>query len=59
MRMIFKVCAGEKGYDGGGCSRDSWWCQEVSEKQIWSTLVEAREAMIRRRKGGGIMKWEP
>ena len=36
---IFKVCAGEKGYERGGRSREAWWRQKVTEKKIRATLV--------------------
>ena len=29
---IFEVCAGEKGYDGGGRNREVWRYQEAAEK---------------------------
>ena len=28
LRPIFEVCAGEKGYEGGGSNRDACWQQE-------------------------------
>ena len=30
LRKIFEVCAGEKGYEGGGRRRDDWWRQEAT-----------------------------
>ena len=39
---------------------DEWGSKEAVEKQIRSTLAEAREARSRSQQGGGgIMQWEP
>ena len=32
LRPLFEVCAREKGYKGGGYSREDWWHQEAKEK---------------------------
>ena len=40
LRPIFDVCAGEKGYEGGGSRRDAWWRQEAAEMQLRETLTE-------------------
>ena len=52
LQLIFEVCAGEKGYNGGGRRRGAYWCQEATEKQLFSTLVGvSQEARSRRRQG--------
>ena len=28
LQTIFDMCAGDKGYEGGGLRRDVWWLQE-------------------------------
>ena len=40
LRLIFEVCAGETGYEGGGNRRETWRRQGVTDKQIWATLEE-------------------
>ena len=39
LRPIFEVCSGGKGYEGVGNSREAWWCQEATEKQLWETFA--------------------
>ena len=38
LRSLFKMCAREKGYEGGGRRRGAWWRQEAAEKQLRATL---------------------
>ena len=38
LRPISEVCAGEKGYKGGGCRREAWWHQEATETQLRANL---------------------
>ena len=38
LQPILEVCAGEKGCEGGGLSREAWWLQEATEKQLQATL---------------------
>ena len=53
MHHILKVCAREKGYEGGRLRRDAWWRQEVAETQLIKTLAEiyqeARRMQSRKR----------
>ena len=35
---IFKVCAKETGYEGGGRSYKQWWRQTAAERQLKTTL---------------------
>ena len=44
------VCRIE-GKRGGGCMRITWWSQEASETQLWSTLDEISWKSNRRRWG--------
>ena len=56
LRPIFEVCAGEKVYEGGGRSREAWWRQEATDKQLWATLVGvSRESKRRRLLGESAM----
>ena len=48
---IFEVCAGEKWYERGGCRKDAWWHQEVSDKHLKTTLNEILWEVRRRRRG--------
>ena len=49
---IFKVCTWEKGYKGGGHTREAWWRQEATEKQLWATLAGvSRESKRKMRQG--------
>ena len=52
IRPLFEVGAREKGYEGEGRRRKGWWRQEATEKQLWDTLVDSREAKRRRRSSG-------
>ena len=52
LQPIFKVCAGEKGYKGGGPRRESWWHQESTEKKFWSTLAGVPQEDKNRRRLG-------
>ena len=59
MRPIFDVCTGDKGYEGGGRSREAWWRQDVVEKKLLETLVgispqEKRRRLQRER----VTQWE-
>ena len=48
LRPIFEVHAREKGYEGGRCRRDVWWCKEAVETQIRITLDKiSRESRSR------------
>ena len=38
LQTIFEICAGEKGYEGGGLGRDTWWRKEATETQLRLTL---------------------
>ena len=49
---LFEVCTRETGYEGGERRRKVWWIQEATEKQLWATLEDSREAKRRRRSGG-------
>ena len=40
LRPIFDACAGEKGYEGGGHRRDTWWQHDTAEMQLRETLAE-------------------
>ena len=45
---IFKVCAREKGFEGGGWWRRTWWRQESPGEVLRGTLSEASwEARMR------------
>ena len=58
MRPKFKVCAGEKGYEGSGHSREAWRHQEATQKQLRSTLEGVSwEAKMRRLKGEILIQW--
>ena len=52
LRTRFKVCAGEKGYEGGGNMREAWWRKEATEKQLRATLSGISRESKRRRKLG-------
>ena len=55
LRPLFELFERDKGYKGGGRRREAWWRQEVTEKQLWSTLAGIlREAKRRRRFGDSI-----
>ena len=57
LQPIFEVCAGEKVYEGGGRSREAWWRQEATDKQLWATLVGvSRESKRRRRLGESVVQ---
>ena len=49
---LFELCVSETGYKGGGRRREVWWRQEATEKQLWVTLEDSREAKRVRRSGG-------
>ena len=51
LQTIFDMCAGEKGYEGGGLMRDAWWHQEVVETQLRTTLDEILQEARRRQQG--------
>ena len=60
LRPLLEVCAREKGYEGGGCRRASWWRQEAKEKQLWSTLAGILQDDNRwRRFGESVMQYVP
>ena len=54
LHPLFEVCERETGYEGGGRRREAWWRQEASEKQLWATLADLREAK-RMSNGGEIV----
>ena len=57
LQPIFDVCAGETGYEGGGCRREARWPQEVADKQLWATLEEKfLEAKSSRKREGRAMQ---
>ena len=57
---IFELCAGDKGYKGGGLRRDAWWCQEAAEKRHRSTLAYVlREANRREQRGRRATHYDP
>ena len=49
LQPIFRVCAGETVYEGGGRLRLPWWKQESEEKQV-KVAVEAVLAVSRLRR---------
>ena len=49
LQPIFEVRAGEKGYEGVGYRRDTWWFQEAAETQLRKTLDEISRESRRRR----------
>ena len=48
LRLIFKVCARDTGYEGGDFRRDAFWRQEAAETQIRETLEEILRETRRR-----------
>ena len=52
LRPLFEVCSRETGYEGGGLRRKVWWSQDMTEKQLRTTLEDSRESKRRRRSGG-------
>ena len=56
LQQIFEVCAGETDYDGGGCRREAWWRQGVTDKQLQETLEGIRwGARSQRRREGRVI----
>ena len=54
-RPIFKVCARETGYNGGGNIWEQWWRQASAEKQLRVTLGDIfAPAWQGKGRGGGV-----
>ena len=53
------MCAGEKGYEGGGLRREAWWHQEATEKQLRETFKGVSQEANRKRLQVEIfMQWD-
>ena len=52
LSSLFEVCARETGYERGGRRSKVWGGQEATEKKLWATLENSREAKRRRSSGG-------
>ena len=51
LHPLCELCEGDTGCEGGGRRSKVWWSQEATEKQLWITLAESREAKGKRRIG--------
>ena len=52
LKLLLKVCIGEKRYKGGGRRREAWWRQDDTDKKLWTTLARVSQEYKRRRQQG-------